>query len=81
MPWLPRLHNRALNMTSTHARRLLATQLTRKGWPRHLRYAAWGLLSGAWMLSGCSTPPPAPSVFTLNIAHINDHHSQLDAVC
>jgi 5'-nucleotidase/UDP-sugar diphosphatase len=78
MPWLPRPHNRALNMTSTHARRLLATQPTRRGWPRHLRYAAWGLLSGALMLSGCSTPPAAPGAFTLNIAHINDHHSQLE---
>ncbi|MBY0465071.1 MAG: 5'-nucleotidase C-terminal domain-containing protein [Burkholderiales bacterium] len=29
-------------------------------------------------VSGCSTPPPAPGVFTLAIAHINDHHSQLE---
>ena len=80
MPWLPRLHNRALNMTSTHAHHLLATQPTRKGWPRHLPRAAWVLLSSvvAMAVSGCSTLPPAPSAFTLNIAHINDHHSQLE---
>lgn len=65
-------------MTPAHAPRLPTAQPARTGWPRHLRRAAWALLSGVTVLSGCSTPPPVPGVFTLNIAHINDHHSQLE---
>jgi len=65
-------------MTPAHAPRLHTDQPACTGWPRHLRRAAWVLLSGMTVLSGCSTLPPAAGVFTLNIAHINDHHSQLE---
>ena len=45
------------------------------------------LVLGALFLGGCATegagpvqaPSNAPAAFELTIAHINDHHSQLDA--
>jgi len=46
---------------------------------RRARAGLGALCAATLLLAGCATPPtPGEAAFELNIAHINDHHSQLE---